>query len=151
MWYARKRVSDHGSPMKLRLLRWNVREANNSSKKKVIKALIRSQMVDLFCLQETKIQAMSEGVVRTLGTGRFLDWDALDAYGSTRGILICWDKRTLDVLEMEVGHFSISCRLRNVKYGLVWIFTSLYETFSREEMDCLWEELGAIRGIWDYP
>ena len=151
MWYARKRVSDHGSPMKLRLLRWNVREANNSSKKKVIQALIRSQMVHLFCLQETKIQAMSEGVVSTLGTGRFLDWDALDAYGSTRGILICWDKRTLDVLEMEVGHFSISCRLRNVKYGLVWIFTSLYEKFSREEMDCLWEELGAIRGIWDDP
>ena len=151
MWYARKRVSDHGSPMKLRLLSWNVREANNSSKKKVIKALIRSQMVDLFCLQETKIQAMSEGVVRSLGTGKFLDWGALDAYGSTRGILICWDKRTLDVLEMEVGHFSISCRLRNMKDGLVWIFTGVYKSFSREERDCLWDELRTIRGIWDDP
>ena len=59
--------------MKLRLLSWNVRGVNDSSKRKVVKALIRSQRVDLFCLQETKIQAMLEGVVRSLGIGRFLD------------------------------------------------------------------------------
>ena len=59
--------------MKLRLLSWNVRGANDSSKRKVIKAMIRNQKVDLFCLQETKIQTMSEGVVRSLGSGRFLD------------------------------------------------------------------------------
>ena len=64
---------------------------------------------------------MSEGLLRSLGTGRFLDWGALDAYGSAGGLLICWDKRTLEVLEMEVGNFSISCRLRNVEDGLVWI------------------------------
>ncbi|RVX19008.1 hypothetical protein CK203_007106 [Vitis vinifera] len=151
MWYARKRVSNYGSPIKLRLLSWNMRGANDSFKRKVIKALIRSQRVDLFCLQETKIQAMSEGVVRSLCTGRFLDWGTLDAYGSAGGILIYWDKRTLDVLEMEVGHFSTSCRLRNVEDGLVWIFTGVYGPFSREVRDCLWEELGAIRGIWDDP
>ena len=117
----------------------------------MIKALIRSQRVNLFCLQETKIQAMSEGVVRSLCTGRFLDWGALDAYGFAGGILICWDKRTLDVLEMEVGHFSTSCRLRNVEDGLVWIFIGVYGPFSREVRDCLWEELGAIRGIWNDP
>ena len=37
------------------------------------KVMIRNQMVDLFCLQETKIQSMFEGVVRSLGSGRFLD------------------------------------------------------------------------------
>ena len=75
----------------------------------------------------------------------------MDAHGSVGGILICWDKRTLDVLEMEVGHFSISCRLRNMKDGLVWIFTGVYKSFSREERDCLWDELRTIRGIWDDP
>ena len=123
--------------MKLRLLSWNVRGANDSSKRKVIKIVIRSQRVDLFRLQETKIQAMSEGLVRSLGTGRFLDWGALDAYGSAGGLLICWDKRTPDVLEMEVRNFSISCRLRNVEDGLVWIFTGVYGPFSREDRDCM--------------
>ncbi|RVW61434.1 hypothetical protein CK203_032027 [Vitis vinifera] len=36
---------------------------------------------------------------------------------SSRRILICWDKRTLEILEMEMGQFTISCRLRNVEDG----------------------------------
>ncbi|RVW49313.1 Peptidyl-prolyl cis-trans isomerase FKBP20-1 [Vitis vinifera] len=148
---ARKRVSNYGSPMKIRLLSWNVRGANDSSERKVIKAMIRSQKVDLFCVQETKIQSMTKSLVRSLGSGRFLDWGAMGAQGVAGGILICWDKRTLEVLEMEMGQFSISCTLRNVKDGNVWIFTGVYGLFSKEDREILWEELGAIRGIWDDP
>ncbi|RVW74669.1 putative ribonuclease H protein [Vitis vinifera] len=43
---------------------------------------------------------------------------------------------------MEMGQFSISCRLRNVEDGIVWIFTGVYEPFSKEEREILWEELG---------
>ena len=64
--------------------------------------------MDLFCIQETKIQVLSDRVVRSLGSGRFLDWNALDAFGSTGDILICWDKRSLEILEWEEGQFSIS-------------------------------------------
>ena len=42
MCYARKRVPDYGSPMKIRLLSWNVRGANDSSKRKVIEGRSRS-------------------------------------------------------------------------------------------------------------
>ena len=35
--------------MKIRLLSWNVRGANNSDKSKVIKALIKKNKVDLVC------------------------------------------------------------------------------------------------------
>ncbi|RVW46561.1 LINE-1 reverse transcriptase-like [Vitis vinifera] len=61
------------------------------------------------------------------------------------------DKRTLEMIEMEVGQFSISCRLRNVEDGFVWIFTGVYGPFSREDREALWVELGAIRGIWSDP
>ena len=95
--------------MKLKLLSWNVRGANEKVKRKIIKTFIRNQRVDLMCIQETKIQQMSEGVVRSLGSGRFLDWRALDASGTAGGILICWDKRTLEILDWEEGQFSLSC------------------------------------------
>ncbi|RVW35575.1 Transposon TX1 uncharacterized 149 kDa protein [Vitis vinifera] len=137
--------------MKLRILSWNVRGANDSSKRRVIKAVIRSQRVDLFCLQETKIQTLSEGLVRSLGSGRWSNWAALDALGSAGGILVCWDKRSLEVMETEVGKFSVSCRIRNVEDGMTWIFTGVYGPFSKEDRDCLWEELGAIRGLWEDP
>ena len=67
--------------MNLKLLSWNVREANDSSKRKIIKSFVRKQKVDLLCIQETKIHLMFEGVVRSLGAGRFLEWRALDASG----------------------------------------------------------------------
>ena len=75
--------------MKLRLVSWNVRGANDSSKRKVIKAMIRSQRADLVCIPETKIQTMTEGVVRSLGSGRFLDWGVMGAQGLAGGILVC--------------------------------------------------------------
>ena len=144
-------MPDFSYPMKLRLVSWNVRGANDSSKRKVIKVMIRSQRVDLFCIQETKIQTMSKEVVRSLGSGRFLDWGAMGSQGSVGGILVCWDKRSLELLEMEVGHFSISCRLKNVEDGMVWIFTGVYGPCNRKDREAMWEELGAIRGIWDEP
>ena len=89
--------------MKLKLLSWNVRGVNEKEKRKIIKTFIRNQRVDLMCIQETKIQSMSEGVARSLGSGRFLDWRALDASGTAGGILICWDKRTLEIMDWEEG------------------------------------------------
>ena len=144
-------MSAFESQMKLKLLSWNVGGANDSSKRKLRKAFIRNQKVDLLCIQETKIQPMTEGVVRSLGTRRFLDWRALDASGSAGGILICWDKRSLEILDWEEGQFSISCRFRNVEDGVVWVFTGVYGLFTKEERECLWEEIGAIRGIWEEP
>ena len=85
--------------MKMKILSWNVRGANDSSKRKVIKTFIRNQRVDVICIQETKIQAMSDNIARSIGSGRFLEWKAVDAEGASGGIMICWDKRSLEILD----------------------------------------------------
>ena len=59
--------------MNLKILSWNIMGANETSKKKIAKALLRSQRLDLFCLQETKIHSMSKGIVRSLSSSRFLE------------------------------------------------------------------------------
>ena len=56
--------------MKIKILSWNVRGANDSEKRKIIKSIIKSNKVDVVCLQETKIKDMSTGIVRSLGVGR---------------------------------------------------------------------------------
>ena len=71
--------------MKLKILSWNVRGSNDKNKRKIIKTLIRSQIVDLICLQETKIQDMTQGIVYSLGVGRFLGWGAECARGRLMG------------------------------------------------------------------
>ena len=35
--------------------------------------------------------------------------------------------------------------------GVIWVFTGVYGPFTKEEKECLWEEFGAIRGIWENP
>lgn len=44
--------------------------------------------MDLVCLQETKIQEMSIGVVRRLGVGRFLEWEAVNARGAAGRVVV---------------------------------------------------------------
>ncbi|RVW76867.1 Transposon TX1 uncharacterized 149 kDa protein [Vitis vinifera] len=89
--------------MNLKLLSWNVRGVNKSTKRKVIKSVIRKQKVDLFCIQETKIQDMTDRVIQ------------------------------------------------DMENGVTWAFTGVYGPFTRLEREWLWEEVGAIRGIWEGP
>ena len=85
--------------MNLKLMSWNVRGANDVNKRRIVKSVVRKQKVDLVCIQETKIQSMTDGVVKSLGVGRFLDWRTLEAVGAVGGVLICWDNRSLELLE----------------------------------------------------
>ena len=87
--------------------------------------------MDLICIQETKIQAMSEGIVRSLGMGRFIDWRALNAEGAAGGILICWDKRVLDIMDWEEGQFTLSCRFKIIENGACWVFMRVYGPFTK--------------------
>ena len=137
--------------MKIRLLSWNVRGANNCDKRKVIKALIKKNRVDLVCLHETKIQEMSRGLIRSLGVGRRLEWGTVDSRGTTGGIVVIWDNRVLELIELEKGEHSISCHFKNCEDGFMWTFTGVCGPTMRRDRECFWNELGAIYGLWNGP
>ncbi|RVX11624.1 hypothetical protein CK203_015802 [Vitis vinifera] len=67
---------------------------------------------------------MSQGVIHSLGVGRFLGWGAVDARGAAGGVVVFWDKRVWS-----------------------WVYGPTMKRF-REPF---WEELGAIRGLWTDP
>ena len=94
---------------------------------------------------------MFKRVVKSLGARIFLDWRALEVSRSIGGVLICWDKRSIEILDWEEGQFSISCKFRNVENGVVRVFTGVYGPFTKEDKESLWDEFGAIRGIWGKP
>ena len=51
---------------------------------------------------------------------------------------------------MESGGYSISVRFRNC-VGFTWIFFGVYRSMIGSEKEDFWEELGAIRGLWEDP
>ena len=57
----------------------------------------------------------------------------------------------LEKLEVENGGYSISIRFRNCADGFTWIFSGVYGPVIGSEKEEFWEELGAIRGLWEDP
>ena len=137
--------------MKIKILSWNVRGANDVTKRKVIKAFIKMQRVDVVCLQETKFKEVSTGLIRSLGVGRFLDWAALRDEGASGGIFIFWDSRVLKLLAKEEGQFTVSCRFKFIVEDRTWVFTRVYGPTVYGIREQLWDEVGAIKGLWNDP
>ena len=50
----------------------------------------------------------------------------------------------LELVGMEVGQFSITCRFKNYKDGFLWIFTGVYSPYLEEKQR---KFLGGARAI----
>ena len=65
--------------------------------------------------------------------GRFVDWVACNAVGAPGGILFLWDSWVLQLLEVEEGQFSLSCKFQNREDDFKWVFTGVYGPSSGEK------------------
>ena len=65
-------------------------------------------------------------MVRSLGIGRCLEWGALNSREVTRGFVVFWNNRVLQMVEMKVGKFIVSCRFKNYDDGFCWSFSEVY-------------------------
>ncbi|KAL4651732.1 hypothetical protein ACB092_01G182200 [Castanea dentata] len=117
--------------MTLRLLSWNVRGLNNPRKREC----------DIVCFQETKVSSIDVAFVRSLWGSPFIDWAVLDAMQSSGGVLLIWDKRVFEKLDVIVGQFSVSILLRGVVDDFVWACTVVYGPNDNGQRPLLWEEL----------
>ena len=94
---------------------------------------------------------MSTSIIRSLGVGRFLEWGAVDSRGVAGGIVVFWDNRVLELVDLQKGLFSISCTFKSCEDGFIWTFTGVYGPTLRRKRESFWEELGAIKGLWNGP
>ena len=83
--------------------------------------------------------------------GRLAEWRAVEAEGTAGGIIVFWDTRKLELVEAEIGHFSVTCMFKNVEDGFLWAFTGVYGSVKRSKREMFWEELGALKGLWEGP
>ena len=62
-----------------------------------------------------------------------------------------WDSGVVENLEEAVGHYSVSCRFKNVGDNFEWAFTSVYGPNVDRERRLLWEELSGLHSWWNVP
>ena len=134
--------------MNLRLPSWNVRGLNNPRKRLVCKNLLKEWKCDIVCHQETKVASLDTAFVRSLWGSPFIDWVSLDVVQSLGGVLLIWDKRVFEKLDVIVGQFSASVLLRGVVDDFVWACTGVYGPNDDGQRSYLWEELLWVRTRW---
>ena len=100
--------------MKIKMISWNVRGLNDSRKRLVVKNSLREWKCDVVCLQETKIASMNRQLVCSLWSCPYVDWAVLEADRTVGGILLMWDKRVLEKVEVMVGTFSVLVKWHGV-------------------------------------
>ena len=107
--------------MNLKMLSWNVRGLNYPHKRDVVKNLIREWKCDIVCVQESKLDSTSSRLVISLWSSPFVDWGALDAIHIAGGVILMWDRKVFERVDLVVRSFPISIVLKGVSDGFEWI------------------------------
>ena len=89
--------------MNLKILFWNVRGLHERDKRLQIKNLIRMWRADIICIQETKVELITRGFVRSLWHCHYVDWVYLGSLGASGGILVMWDRRVVEKVRRSCG------------------------------------------------
>ena len=80
-----------------------------------------------------------------------MGWGAVNALRASGGIVVLWDTRVLQLVEMVEGSFTISCLFKNVEDGVHWSFTGVYGPCQGSSRERLLEELGVVKWLWGGP
>ena len=113
-------VGDSFVFMKIKMILWNVKGLNDSRKRLVVKNFLWEWKCDVVCLQETKIASMNRQLIHSLWSCPYVDWAVLEADRTAGGILLMWDKRVLEKVEVMVGTFSVLVKWHGVGGGFIW-------------------------------
>ena len=79
--------------MNLKMLSWNVRGLNEVEKRLQICNLLHAWWLDIVCLQETKLEWITRGIVKSIWSCPYVDWLYLGSEGASGGIVLMWDRR----------------------------------------------------------
>nr|XP_033512517.1 uncharacterized protein LOC117277208 [Nicotiana tomentosiformis] len=132
--------------MEVKILSWNVRGMNDPNKRVIIKVGVREWGANLVCFQETKMEVLSDAIVRSVWGSSWVKYDWIPAVGSARGILLMWDDRSLEVKEIRKRVFSLAALVKDRVSGVEWGFSGVYGPVGEGSNVSFWEELANIMG-----
>lgn len=124
----------------MKLISWNVRGLGDRTKRALVKDLLSRVNLDLVCLQEARLAGFDRRLVKSIWSSHHVGWISLDAFNSANSILLPWKEYCKQVLNPEVGNYSISilCKFRGHPEG--W-FTGVYGPCFTRSRKLFWRTL----------
>ena len=116
-----------------------------------LKLLLRTWRADIVCLQETKLEWITRGIVHSIWSCPYIDWFYLGFEGAFSGILLMWDRRVVEKVEKAVGHFSVSCKFKNLGDQFEWAFTGIHGPNLNRRRHIMLKKLVGLISWWNLP
>lgn len=69
--------------------------------------------------------------------------------GASRGILIMWNRRAIDLVNHYVGNYVLACHFRSIDNGVEWGFADIYWPTLNSNRRSLWDEMASIYACWN--
>lgn len=136
----------------MRIVSWTVRGLGGASRRLAVKELQRRQKVQIALLQETKLKKVSDSIIKEVWGSRFINWVVVDAKGSSGGLLMLWDSRSVSIIKSGKDvFFCFTCggrlgqQIEVVDYFGLWPKRETKKTGFLERVKRL---LGGNGGAW---
>lgn len=123
---------------------WNVRGLNSTARQDSVRIMVETAKVDIVCLQETKMEAISRRLILSMLGSSFSNYIFLPSIGASGGILLCWRDRLGAALATRVDSFSVSVQFVSGE-GTPWWLTCVYGPQGRDDKLLFLQELRDIR------
>jgi len=133
------------------VLIWNVRGLNSVARRDADRVIVNSYKIDVVCLQETKITAISWQIILSmLGSEFDNNYIFLSSVGVSGGILIAWRSCLGPVSASRVDTFSTSVQFNSGNRGSWWL-TCVYGPQDNQAKIQFLQELRDVRSQCTSP
>lgn len=107
----------------MKLMSWNARGMNAELKRK---GVFKSAKGQIPFIQETKMELIDNAAVRSLCPFRDPSFVCRPSLGRSGGILLAWNSKLWQMVDVFIGVYSVSVRIRDVRANCDWVATSVY-------------------------
>lgn len=108
-----------------KILVWNVRGLNSSARRSAIYQVVVAANVSIVCLQETKMEVISDEVVRQCLGNKFGNFFYVPVVGTRGGILLAWDPLVVSLSNRHITANTITA-LVSQEGAQMWWLTGVY-------------------------
>jgi exonuclease III len=126
---------------------------NSNARQDSVRELVRSECLSLFCLQETKLDVITDfDIIQILSLG--FDYVYLSPSHTQGGVLVAWKSTVWAVSNPSTRRFSVSIKIRPTSVGgggVDWWLTSVYGPMNDDDNPTFLDELHELASVRTRP
>ncbi|CAN6206900.1 unnamed protein product [Urochloa humidicola] len=134
------------------LLSWNVRGLGDSDKCKLVRDTLASAVLDVACLQESKLPVTNPAKARSFLPQSLSDFHCVDATETRGGLVTAWNSRTLLMTSFVSRQCTLTSIFSSTVSGSSFTVTNVYAPADHRDSIAFLEDLeevaAHVHGHW---